>query len=123
VYGPPRCAQKAALGGGCGSALSGNLKRRAPARLWLEFCRLCSLESCQDAAVLALAGCDSQADGGMAEEGADCLDRGVSVGCLLDPGELQLNGSLPFVTQRLGGAGWRPLKWTQVAGLRAVTWR
>jgi hypothetical protein len=82
--------------------------------------RLCALESCQNASLLAFAGSDIKADDGKAEEGANSLDLGVSVRCLLDPGELQLNSPIPFVAQRLRGAGWRPLKGTQGAGLRAV---
>jgi hypothetical protein len=64
-----------------------------------------------------------ETDRGKAEESADCLELVASFGCLLDPGQLQLDGSLPFVTQRLRGAGWRPFKGTQVTGLRAVAWR
>jgi hypothetical protein len=57
------------------------------------------------------------------KEGADRLDLGGSVGCLLDPGKLQLHTPSPFVVQRVRDAGWSTSKGTQVAGLKAVTKR
>jgi hypothetical protein len=66
-------------------------------------------------AMLSYDGIDTEEDVGKVEQGADCRGFGFRAGCVLVPGELQLDGLLTFFAQGL--ASWKLLKGQRMRGL------